>query len=93
LLIYPNYENPAIRAVVSTIRENDKIVSWTSINNINVDNFSIIDTTTSSNVVLGKVNAGVTQTEYVALVPSNVKRIKIQANLIRGEGISFEADI
>ena len=93
LLIYPNYENPEIRAVVSTIRENDKIVSWTSTGNINVDDFSIIDTTTTDNVVLGKVNAEAAQTEYVALVPSNVKRIKIQANLIRGEGISFEADI
>jgi hypothetical protein len=93
LLIYPNYENPEISAVVSTIRENDKIVSWTSAGNINVDDFSIIDTTTTDNVVLGKVNAEAAQTEYVALVPSNVKRIKIQANLIRGEGISFEADI
>lgn len=86
-------ENPVINTVVSTVRDQDKILTWTSTGNEYVSNFVIIDASQGKSTILGKINADSAQTGYTALVPIDVTRVKIQANLIRGQGTSFEADI
>lgn len=93
IVCYPTQEIPELSSIVSNLRDQDKILSWSSTNNANVVNFTIITTTAGKTSMLLKVNADVDQTSYVALVPNDVTRVKIQADLISGQGISFEADI
>jgi hypothetical protein len=86
-------ENPVINTIVSTVRDQDKILTWTSTGNEYVSDFVIIDASQGKSTILGKINADPTQSGYTSLVPIGVTRVKIQANLIRGQGTSFEADI
>jgi hypothetical protein len=86
-------DNPVISTIVSTVRDQDKILTWTSTGNAYVSNFVIIDASQGKLEILGKINADPTQTSYTALVPIDVTKVKIQAVLIRGQGTTSEADI
>jgi len=93
IVCYQTQDNPVISTIVSTVRDQDKILTWTSTGNAYVSNFVTIDASQGKSTILGKINADSTQTSYTTLVPINVTKVKIQANLIRGQGTTIEADI
>ena len=93
IVCYQTPDNPAINTIVSTARDQDKILTWTSTGNAYVSNFVIIDASQGKSTILGKINADSTQASYTALVPIDVTKVKIQVNLIRGQGATIEADI
>jgi len=89
----PVFNAPKINFVSVSERLDDKIVTWNATNLQYVENFSIYDSTSSSNLnLIARSVADNNRLDFTIPIPKNVSKITIVADMSDGSSVSIEAN-